>query len=47
MMPLKAGKTEAVKSKNIKEMVAAGHPVDQAVVAAMRKAREPAKKSKR
>jgi hypothetical protein len=36
MMPLKNGKSKAVVSQNIKEMVAAGHPQDQAVAAAMR-----------
>ena len=35
-MPLKKGKSKAVVSSNIREMVAAGHPQDQAVAAAMR-----------
>ena len=37
-MPLKAGKTPAIISANIREMIRAGHPRDQAVAAAMRKA---------
>jgi len=39
-MPLKPGKDRKVVSDNIREMVAAGHPQDQAVAAALRKARE-------
>ena len=39
-MPLKAGRSRATISKNIREMEKAGHPHDQAVAAAMRKARE-------
>ena len=34
-MPLKPGKSKAVVSENIKEMVAAGHPQKQAVAAAL------------
>jgi hypothetical protein len=37
-MPLRAGKSRAVMSSNIREMVKAGHPVKQAVAAAYRKA---------
>jgi type II secretory pathway component PulF len=37
-MPLKKGRSKAVVSKNISEMVKAGRPVKQAVAAAMRKA---------
>ena len=37
-MPLKRGKSQAVISKNIREMVAAGHPKAQAIAAAMRMA---------
>jgi hypothetical protein len=35
-MPLKRGRSRAVVSENIREMVAAGHPQNQAVAAAMR-----------
>lgn len=35
-MPLKVGHDAATVSANIKEMIAAGHPKDQAVAAAMR-----------
>lgn len=38
-MPLKKGKSKAVISKNIGEMVKAGHPQDQAVAAAYNVAR--------
>ena len=34
-MPLKKGKSKAVLKHNIDEMVAAGHPVPQAVAAAL------------
>jgi len=40
MSPLKAGKSRAVISKNIKEMIASGHPQAQAVAASLRQARE-------
>lgn len=43
-MPLKPGKSQKVISQNIREMVAAGHPREQAVAAAMRKAGKPKKK---
>lgn len=39
-MPLHKGKSEAVVSKNIAEMIDAGHPRDQAIAAAMNVARE-------
>jgi len=37
-MPLSKGKSQAVISKNIREMVASGHPQKQAVAAAMNEA---------
>lgn len=37
-MPLKSGSSRAVISSNIHEMVAAGHPVKQAVAASLRNA---------
>ena len=37
-MPLKKGSSRAVISENIHEMVAAGHPVKQAVAASLRNA---------
>lgn len=40
-MPLHSGKSQATISRNIKEMVHAGHPQKQAVAAAMHKAHEP------
>lgn len=39
-MPLKAGSSPDTISKNIKEMVKAGHPQNQAVAAAYRAARK-------
>ena len=45
-MPLKKGKSKAVVSMNIKEMMAAGHPQKQAVAAAMRMAGRPKPKKK-
>ena len=38
-MPLERGKSQKVISRNIKEMVRAGHPVKQAAAAAYREAR--------
>jgi len=37
-MPLKAGRSRTVISENIREMEKAGHPHDQSVAAALRKA---------
>lgn len=42
-MPLKKGKSQATVSKNISEMIRAGHPQDQAIAAALRLARSPKK----
>ena len=39
-MPLKPGKSRAVVSKNIREMVASGHLQKQAVAAALSNARK-------
>ncbi len=39
-MPLSKGKSKAVISNNIREMVAAGHPQNQAVAAALNTARK-------
>jgi len=39
-MPLAKGKSKATVSKNIREMIKAGHPQKQAVAAALNTARE-------
>ena len=39
-MPLKRGKSQATISSNIREMIASGHPRDQAVAAALSTARK-------
>ena len=46
-MPLMQGKSKAVVGKNIKEMMASGHPQKQAVAAAMQKAGMEKKKKRR
>lgn len=46
-MPLKKGKSRATISRNIREMVKAGHPQRQAVAAALSTARRSKSKSKR
>src|SRR3990172_4817714 len=43
-MPLKKGSSKKVVSQNIREMMHAGHPQNQAVPAAMKKAGKPRKK---
>ena len=43
-MPLKKGSSKKVISKNIAEMIKAGHPRDQAIAAAMRSAGKKKKK---
>lgn len=43
-MPLKKGTSKKVVSRNIREMVHAGHPQKQAVAAAMREKRESKRK---
>lgn len=45
-MPLKKGKSKKVVSENIKEMIEAGHPQDQAVAAALRQAKGKKRKRK-
>ena len=39
-MPLKRGKSKKTISKNISEMVRAGHPQDQAIAASLEQARK-------
>lgn len=46
-MPLKSGKSKAVISYNISEMVKAGHPQKQAIAAAFAKAGMSKKKRKK
>ena len=46
-MPLLHGKTKAIISENIREMMHAGHPQKQAIAASMRMAGKPKKKRKK
>jgi hypothetical protein len=46
LMPLAKGKSKKTIGANIAEMMRAGHPQDQAVAAAMRKAGKARKKKK-
>jgi len=46
-MPLKKGRSKKVISRNIREMVRAGHPRKQAVAASLRTAGVPKKRGKR
>lgn len=46
-MPLKKGKSKAIISENIREMMASGHPQKQAVAASLSEARGGKKKKKK
>ena len=46
-MPLKPGKSRKIISQNISEMIRAGHPRDQAIAAALNKARKKRKSKSR
>jgi len=45
-MPLHKGRSDAVRSENIREMVRAGHPQNQAVAAAYREQRQSKRKKR-
>lgn len=46
-MPLKSGKSKKIISRNISEMIRAGHPKEQAIAAALNKARKKRKSKAR
>jgi len=46
-MPLKPGRSRKIISQNISEMIRAGHPMKQAIAAALNKAREKRKSKSR
>lgn len=46
-MPLSKGSSKEVVSRNIREMRASGHPIRQAIAAALRMAGKPKKKKER
>jgi hypothetical protein len=46
-MPLKKGKSKAVISSNISEMIKSGHPKDQAIAASLSQARKSGAKIKK
>jgi hypothetical protein len=45
-MPLKRGKSKKVVNENIREMIASGHPRDQAIAASISEAGKSRKKKK-
>ena len=46
-MPLKVGKSQAVVSGNIRELIDAGHPRDQAIAIAMKQKMKGKKKGRK
>jgi len=46
-MPLKKGKSDKVRTENIREMVKSGHPVKQAAAAAYRQQRQATGKARK
>lgn len=46
-MPLKRGSSDATRSENIREMIRAGHPRDQAAAAAYRQQRESGRRGRK